>query len=219
MTDKKYQLRGIYLVIDPAMEQETLFSKLKESLEAGVNMVQIWSHWPPSSSREDQLRLIKDIITITLPFDVPVLINEEWQWLLHTDLHGVHFDTLPKEWEKIKKEIRQRAIIGLTCGNKPELIQWAEEHAIDYISFCAMFPSSSVDTCELVRPESVVEARKITQMPIFLSGGIQPGNINQLSTLDFQGVAVISGIMKAASVAQSIRAYQKALEQIKKGKR
>ena len=211
-----YKLEGVYLVIDPAMERARLFPKLREALEAGVNILQLWNHWAPDATPEDQRQLIEDVLQLAEPFDVPVLINEEWQWISQTHLHGVHFDAIPNDWETIKQTFDREVVVGLTCGNDTERIRWAEAQQLDYISFCAMFPSNSVDTCEIVRPDSVLEARKITQMPVFLSGGINPQNISALNTLDFQGVAVISGIMGADSVTERIHAYQQALKNTKK---
>lgn len=216
MMTANHKLQGIYLVLDPALKQKVLFPKLQEALEAGINIVQLWNHWPPKATHQDKRKLIEKVLSIASHFDVPVLINEEWAWLQHTNLHGVHFDSIPKELEQIKQAVGRDFIIGLTCGNDPERIRWAEAQQVDYISFCSMFPSSSVETCEIVRPESVLKARKITQIPIFLSGGIHPGNIDKLSRLDFQGLAVISGIMNAASANDNIRAYKKALEKTKK---
>ena len=211
-----HKLHGIYLVIDPAMERAVLFPKLQEALEAGVNILQLWNHWPTDATPEDKHQLIDEVLQLAAPFNVPVLVNEEWQWLHQTNLHGVHFDAIPNDWDMIRRTFDREVIVGLTCGNDAERIRWAEEQQVDYISFCSMFPSDSVDTCEIVRPDSVVAARKITQMPIFLSGGINPQHMIALNTLDFQGVAIISGIMCANSITERIRAYQQALENTKK---
>lgn len=213
---KTGKLQGVYLVIDPAMNRNALFQKLREALEARINIIQLWNHWPDNATQEDKRQLIDEVLQLADPFEVPVLINEEWQWLHQTNLHGVHFDAIPDDWDTIKQTIGREVIVGLTCGNDTERIQWAEEKQLDYISFCAMFPSSSVDTCEIVRPDSVLEARKLTSLPIFLSGGINPQNLESLKALDFQGVAVISGIMSADSVTERIHAYQQALENTKK---
>ena len=210
------KLQGVYLVIDPAMNRDALFLKLREALEAGVSIVQLWNHWPAKATPEDKRQLINEVLQLAETFDVPVLINEEWQWLNQTNLHGVHFDAIPDDWDTIKQTIGREVMVGLTCGNDTGRIRWAEDQQLDYISFCAMFPSSSVDTCEIVRPDSVLEARKLTQLPIFLSGGINPQNLETLKALDFQGVAVISGIMSADSVTERIHAYQQALENTKK---
>ena len=215
MSNMKINPSGLYLVIDPAVERGMLLSKLKESLEAGVDMVQLWDHWPPDWEEANILDLIHAVLKLTSHFEVPVLVNEAWQLLKQCSLDGVHFDTIPDNLDEIKKEIGRDFIVGLTCGNELKTIEWAARNRLDYISFCSMFPSSSVDSCEIVRPESVLAARQITAMPIFLSGGISPDHIAQLNHLHFQGVAVISGIMDADAPSKSVRAYKEALKHLK----
>ena len=215
MMNAKRNLSGLYLVVDPSVEYDILFPKLRESLEAGIDVLQLWNHWPLDWSEHDRLKLIREVLILTSSFNVPVLINEEWQLLKGCSLDGVHFDTVPNHLDQIKQEIGRDFIIGLTCGNDLKSIQWAEEHGLDYISFCSMFPSSSVETCEIVRPASVLEARKITPMPIFLSGGIHPHHMAQLGYLDFQGVAVVSGVMNSESVTERVTAYKMALKNSK----
>lgn len=215
MMNANNKLSGLYLVVDPGIGYDKLFPKLRESLEAGVNVLQLWNHWPARWTNSDRLALIHEVLELTSSFNVPVLINEEWQLLKQCSLDGIHFDTVPNHLDRIKEEIGRDFIVGLTCGNDLKSIQWAEEHELDYISFCSMFPSSSVQTCEIVRPESILEARKITSMPIFLSGGIHPGHIAQLGYLHFQGVAVISGIMNSDSITERVGAYKMALKDLK----
>lgn len=205
---------GVYLVVDPAMEEKVLLEKVAQALEGGVQVLQIWNHWPVDFTSADKQRLVEEMIKISSPFDVPVLINEAWELLRHTALDGVHFDSIPADYQQIKKEIGRTIISGITCSNDLEVIHWAEEQGFDYVSFCSMFPSSSVDSCEIVRPETIQKAREITQMPLFLSGGITSHNLETFSTLDFNGVAVISGILSADSPKASAILYQNALQNI-----
>ena len=92
-------------------------------------------------------------------------------------------------------------------------MQWADDHALDYISFCSMFPSSTANSCELVSFETVRQARLITSLPIFLAGGIRPGNIEALKELDYSGIAVVSGVMSANNPAEAINLYHEKLNQ------
>lgn len=206
---------GVYLVIDPAMDQELLLAKVSQALEGGVQVLQIWNHWPEHFGLADKQGLVEAILKISSQFNVPVLINEEWELLKHTGLDGVHFDSIPKDYEHIQKDIGRPFISGITCSNDLAVIEWAEQHDFDYVSFCSMFPSSSVDSCEIVRPKTVQKAREITQMPLFLSGGITTGNLASLKELDFNGVAVISGILSSDSPQASAASYQNALLTIK----
>lgn len=210
---KNENLNGIYLVIDPVMKQAELLKKIELALEGGVGILQIWNHWPDGMSQYDKEQLVEYLVEMTEQYEVPVLINDEWQMLWSTDLDGVHFDSVPGDIEKIRHEIGRNFIAGITCSNDLEAVKWAEEHDFDYVSFCAMFPSPSVARCEIVQPETVQKAREITDKPLFLSGGITPEKIEELSDLDFDGVAVISGILKDDDPQKQTSIYKQALNE------
>jgi thiamine-phosphate pyrophosphorylase len=160
----------------------------------------------------DKEQLIVYLTELAANFDVPVLINEEWKYLKTTPLDGVHFDTVPKELAQIEEEVGRDFIAGITCGNDLDVVRWADENGLDYISFCAMFPSPSVGSCEIVRPETVKKARDITSLPLFLSGGITPDNMDEFEGLDFNGVAVISGILKDENPRKKASDYKQELK-------
>jgi thiamine-phosphate pyrophosphorylase len=202
---------GIYLVLNPAINKEELLEKLKQALQGGISMLQIWNNWPDGFTLPQKQELIRSIVRIVRGYNVPVLINEEWQLLHQIELDGVHFDTKPDDFKQIKKVLKRKFIAGITCENNLDTIRWAEEQGLDYISFCSMFPSSSVQSCEIVRPETVKKAKEITDKPIFLSGGINHDNLNELNHLEFEGIAVISGILNAVNPEKAARTYRNLL--------
>lgn len=208
---KKEITGGIYLVLDPSIEKTELLEKLEQALDGGVDIIQIWNHWQDSFSQTDKVELIDVILSLTKKYNTPVLMNDDWKLLKETDLHGVHFDEIPKDFGSVQSDIEREFIAGITCSNDLEIIQWADDHGFDYISFCSMFPSGSVDSCEIVRPETVRKAREITDLPLFVSGGITPKNLAELNDLDFQGVAVISGILSSDSPKESAYEYKQRL--------
>jgi len=211
MTDN--ELNGVYLVIDPTMDQSVLLDKVEEALEGGVSILQIWNRWSDRMQQSDKEQLASYIREMAHEYDVPVLMNEDWEMLKKTGLDGVHFEELPKNYEQIKEKIGRDFIAGITCSNDLEVVKWAEEHGLDYVSFCAMFPSPSVGSCEIVKPETVKRAREITDMPLFLSGGITADKIAELDELEFNGVAVISGILKDDEPRKQAFNFNKALNE------
>lgn len=216
MESKKQAISGgLYLVLDPAKDISVLIEKLKQALEGGTEIVQIWNNWRDHHSFADKEQIIQNVLNEARKYKVTALINEEWQWLKRTNLDGVHFDSFPADIERIREEVSRDFIAGVTCSNDLEVVRKAEEHSLDYVSFCAMFPSSSVDSCEIVRPETVRKARAMTNMPLFLSGGITSHNMEELRELDFDGVAVISGIMSADSPAEAATQYKNSLNHLK----
>lgn len=206
---------GVYLVLDPSMDKPLLLQKVREALDGGTRVLQIWNNWPAGYTCSDKILLIQELTELAAAYQVPVLVNEEWQFLKETALAGVHFDSIPEDYESIKAAVGRDFICGITCSNNLEVVRWAEEHQLDYVSFCAVFPSPSAGSCELVQPDTIREARKITQLPLFLSGGITTENIDKLQGLDFNGVAVISGILNATSAQKSAAAYKEALNKYK----
>jgi len=215
MTKKTKITGGLYLVLNPAMEMQLLLSRLRSALEGGLQLLQIWNNWPPDYDHQKKKRLIAEIMAVCEGYSVPVLINEEWELLPDSRLSGVHFDEIPEDFQSIKKKLPDDVIIGITCGNDLRTVAWADQQGLDYISFCAMFPSSSAGDCEIVSHDTLQKARSMTDLPLFVSGGITPENLPQLKELDISGVAVISGIMNHNTSKQAALAYAKALNDLK----
>ncbi|WP_168797655.1 thiamine phosphate synthase [Neolewinella litorea] len=205
---------GVYLVVDPKRDWPELLRQLARALEGGLGLVQVWDHWTEGISRKQQLDFLGEVAARCGEYGVPVLMHEDWALALEAELQGVHFDEIPADLATIRTALGGK-IIGVTVGNDPVKIKRAGELGADYISFCAVFPSSSVGSCEIVRPENIRAARTVTDVAIFVSGGIRPGNLSRLAGLDFDGVAVISGILDAADPAAAVNAYHLALQKLK----
>ena len=210
MKDKIKITGGVYLVVDPAMDRSLLLSKLAPALKAGIKAVQIWNNWLPGA---DKQACIAAVSGLCRAYQVPLLINNDWELLIDSPyLDGVHFDTLPRNYDEIQEKVGRPFIAGITCSGDLDVIRWAEKKGLDYVSFCAMFPSASAGSCSIVMPSVVNEASKITNIPLFVSGGITPENIFSLRQLTlFDGVAVISGIMSKNDPYAKVKLYQNAL--------
>lgn len=199
---------GIYLVVDPSMNEQILLEKIAEAIQGGVDVIQIWNHW---NEDVDKHKLVDAICSLAHKQNIPVLINEDWTLLKNTRLDGVHFDTIPNDINCIREEIDRTIYCGITCGNDLATVEWANEHKLDYISFCSMFPSSSAGVCEIVSIDAVKKAKAITTMPIFLAGGISLDNMKDLKDTQANGIAVISAIMKADDAAQKTKQFKQQL--------
>ena len=199
-------LKGVYLVIDPKQEWGVLLDKLHSALRGGIDVVQIWNHWQPGLERHLKLAFVGEVKALAGPFGVPVLMHDDWELAIDANLQGVHFDQVPDGFDLVKEALTGK-YIGLTVGNDLKLIAWAEEQSLSYISFCAVFPTPSVGSCEIVDQANIRKARAITRLPIFLSGGIRPENLVRLKQLSFDGVAIISGVLSADNPEEAVKQY------------
>ncbi|MCD8739289.1 thiamine phosphate synthase [Mucilaginibacter roseus] len=209
MNDRKIK-GGVYLVINPAMERPALLHQLNAALRGGLTAVQIWNNWLPDANKGDYINKVAELCN---SYNVPLLVNGDWGLLLsHPELDGVHFDQIPENYVEIQNTVKRRFLAGITCSGDLNAVRWAHANKLDYVSFCAMFPSSSAGSCDIVMPQTVRLAHTLTNLPLFVSGGITPDNIPQLQQrTPFNGVAVISGIMSADDPAQKVKLYHKAL--------
>ena len=202
---------GIYLVADGGMDPAILMHKLEQALRGGISVIQLYNI---SNDKEETIATINKICELAHSFDVPVLINNNWYFIDRTLLDGVHFDKVPLDYAFVEKSIQKDFIKGITCTNDLAVIEWADKNGFDYISFCSMFPSPSVDSCDIVSFETVQKARKITQMPIFLAGGLNSETLPKLSSLSFDGIALISAIMSAIDITASTKQFKHELFKI-----
>ncbi|MEO6734626.1 MAG: thiamine phosphate synthase [Ferruginibacter sp.] len=202
---------GIYLVIDPSVQKETLITKLTSALVGGISVVQVWNKWDETVNKTE---IISAICHACKSYHVPVLVNEDWKLLRqYPSLDGVHFDKIPGDYEAIKKEVNREFITGITCGNDLKNVHWAIENQLDYISFCSMFPSASAGSCEIVPPSIINDTRQLTDIPIFIAGGVTPENTIVLAqSISFDGIAVVGGIFKADDPMLQTRKYINALQ-------
>jgi thiamine-phosphate pyrophosphorylase len=210
VTNNKTITGGVYLVIDPAMDRALLLSRLTEALQGNLQAVQLWNNWAPG---QDKRECINAVGQLCRKHHVPLLIDNDWELLQQsTYLDGVHFDAIPADYAQIKQKVGRPFIAGITCSGDLDVVRWADEKRLDYISFCAMFPSPSAGTCDIVMPSTVRQAKSMTALPLFVSGGITPVNIMMLrQQTPFDGVAVISGIMSADDPLSKVKLYHNAL--------
>jgi thiamine-phosphate pyrophosphorylase len=205
------RLGRLYLVLNPTKDWDELLTSLHQALKGGVGIVQVWDHWAEEVTDSAKGTLLVRIKELADKFQVAVLLNEDWELALAYGLDGVHFDRIPEDWDKAKIQLRKK-LIGITVGNDLETVRWANENRLAYISFCSVFPSSSVDTCEIVLPGTIKKAREMTDIPIFLSGGIRLENLPLLERYSYEGIAVISGILNEENPREAANAYLKQLK-------
>lgn len=202
---RKEMRGGIYLILDITKDREELLNKLNEIIQEEIAAVQIWDNFQLDDTK---LELIQEIIQMCHQNGIPVLINNQWELLGLTQLDGVHWDKIPSDFQKIQQACSHDILWGITCNNDLSVVQEAEINGFDYISFCSMFPSSTANSCDLVRFDVVQAASEMTSIPIYLAGGIKPENLDLLTELPYTGIALVSGIMSSDQPREAIKKYQ-----------
>jgi len=199
------RLEGLYFVVDTAMPEPKLLDLVDKALRGGVDILQLWS------SQQDGPRILKlaeALMSLAEQSNVPLIINNDLELAREVDAHGVHMDGYDATPDEIRKILGKRGIVGYTLGNDLERLKWANALGADYVSFCAVFPTTSVTQCEIVPLDSIRLAKSLTTMPVFASGGINLSNAHLVLEAGADGIAVISAILKAQDPEQAARSFK-----------
>lgn len=202
------KLQGLYLVVDTKIPEGRLIPIVEQALEGGVDILQLWGE---TQDNEALRRIARKILALARTHGVPCLIADDVDVCQSIGADGVHFDgySIPAQTPKeVKQIIGTDKIVGVTCGNSVEKLRWALENGADYVSFCSVFPSASVDTCELVPLEMIHAAKVILNIPVFASGGITAENIHKVLEAGADGIAVVSAIMNASDPKRAAEEFK-----------
>ena len=185
---------GVYLVVDPSYGEAKVLEVTEASLKAGLSMLQLWASWKDDANA---VELGKKLARLAKEYSTPFVINNDLEIANRVGADGVHIDGTEPDPFVIRRELGPHSIVGVTCSTSIEKVLWAASKKADYISFCSMYPSTSVNECDIVPMRMVSEARGRVSFPIFASGGINLSNAHEVIEAGADGVAVISTIMSS----------------------
>lgn len=195
--------RGIYVILDLKTFKTKDLNKLDQILSDQILAVQLWDNL---KNYEAHYGIIDKIVGIVQQHGIPILMNNRVDMAEKFDFDGVHLDDIPSDWISIKEQLSGK-VVGITCTNDTEVLRWAEQHKVDYVSFCSMFPSVNNTRCELVDRRMIARFQETMRIPFFLAGGITPENIAGLSSIFYQGVALVADLMAHANPKEVIKHY------------
>jgi thiamine-phosphate pyrophosphorylase len=192
------------------MPEEKLLHAVSQAITGGAQIVQIWN--ATGKARKDTLRVAKAIHSKTLKQDIPLIVNNDISLAKKLDAEGVHFDDFRVSAGDVRRLLETDVIVGYTCGNDQTQARKTETLGADYLSFCAVFPSPSVESCEIVPLESVRQAKNTVHIPVFASGGITPENAHLVLEAGADGLAIASSILKSANPKAAAGVFRQILD-------
>lgn len=213
-TATKEKLSGLYLVADLSFPEEKLLDAVGKAIRGGVQIVQIWN---AGKVTENILRVGKKIHSKVAEVGIPLIVSNNLDLAKELGASGIHLDDFHTP-DDARKLLGANAIVGYTCGNDQALVRKAENFGADYISFCAVFPSPSVQSCEIVPLESVRQAKEIVSIPVFASGGITLENAHLVLEVGADGLAIASSILRAEDPEADARAFRQIIDKYLAGR-
>jgi len=194
------------------MPHHRLLDVVEKALKGGVAILQLWAAWQKKSK---PLELAKKLLNLANGYNVPLIINNDIQLAKEVEAHGVHMDRYNVVPADVRKALGEQSIVGYTVGNDLERVKWAETVGADYVSFCAVFPTTSVTQCEIIPLSTIRLAKSLTHLPVFASGGINLSNAHLVLETGVDGIAVISSILKAQNPEKVAKSFNEIINKHK----
>jgi thiamine-phosphate pyrophosphorylase len=146
-------------------------------------------------------------------YHVPLIINDDAVLARAVDADGVHLgsdDFTPSEARSL---LGEEAVIGVSCYNRLDLAQQAQQQGADYVAFGSFYPSPIKPTAVRAETSILTQAKAELKVPVVAIGGITPENGKALVEAGADMLAVIYGIFGQSDIQAVARQYTQIFEE------
>jgi thiamine-phosphate pyrophosphorylase len=180
---------------------------LTEALKAGITMFQFREKGEGALTGEAKKQMALTLKELCQYYQVPFIINDDWELAVHIDADGVH---LGQDDQDVKEVINYfpDKIIGLSVSDFHEYDQ-SDLTYVDYIGVGPVYETSSKSDAK--KPGGIELIRKMRlydeDIPIVAIGGITNKNCELILKAGADGVSTISSIARSQNIEQDVKAY------------
>ncbi|MFO0778444.1 thiamine phosphate synthase [Nitrospira sp. CMX1] len=195
-------LTGLYVILDPSVNPDRpLVEVLKISAGAGARFFQYRNK---TVSMKEAYAEALPLRKIARELGAWFIVNDRCDLALAVDADGVHLGQGDLPLGLARKIMGPDKLIGISTHN-PEQVRVATAGGPDYLGFGPIFkPGSKTDHDPVVGVAGLKAIRPLTPLPIFAIGGITLDQVGDVIQAGANGVAVISAILKAPEIRQTI---------------
>ncbi len=198
-------LSGVYVILDPSVNpHHPLPEVLKVSATAGVTLFQYRNKTASMKTAYAEALALRNIAR---QLGVLFIVNDRCDLALAVGADGIHLGQEDLPLNLARNVMGPDKLIGISTHN-PEQVLAATAGEPDYLGFGPIFtPGSKADHDPVVGVAGLKEIRSLTALPIFAIGGITQENVEEVVRAGANGVAVISAILKAPDIRQTINDF------------
>jgi thiamine-phosphate pyrophosphorylase len=153
--------------------------------------------------------LAKELLALTRPLRVPLIINDRLDIALAAGADGLHIGQSDLPLKEARRVAGKDFIIGVSAATREEALA-AERDGADYIGAGAVFPTGSkTDVSAVIGIEGLKEICAAVKIPVVGIGGIGPGNAPAVMEAGAAGAAVISAILSQPDIREAAAALRR----------
>ena len=195
-------LRGLYVIIDPAVAGERdVLHVARETVAGGAALLQ-WRD--KTREKGPQLAEVRALAEICRGAGVPLIVNDDVDLALAAEADGVHVGRLDLPVAVVRRLVPDGWIVGASTNNADEA-RAAEADGADYVSVGALFGTTSKDNTRPATLETLREVKAAVGVPVCAIGGIDEANIAKVIAAGADMASVISAVMAAGDPRAAAR--------------
>lgn len=184
----------MYFITDSTNYSEAEFlRRIEEACKGGVTLLQLREK---DKTTRDYLSLAEKVHTITMRYDIPLIIDDRVDIALAIHAEGVHVGQSDLPVKFARQLMGTDKIVGATAKTVPQAVE-AYEQGADYLGVGAIYPTTTKVKTVLTSVDTLKEIVKAVPIKVNAIGGLNKDNIHVLNGTGIDGICVVSAIMKA----------------------
>lgn len=198
--------KGLYAITDSRLIGARLLESVEAAIRGGAAVVQYRDKSDDHPRRAEEAGALQQLCR---SHDVIFIINDDVELAAQIGADGLHIGQKDDSLNRARQRLGEDTIIGVSCYNRLELAQTAEQSGADYIAFGRFFSSNIKPDAVGAHLELLEQARKEINIPVVAIGGITAENGPQLVEAGADLLAVISDLFDRPTATEITAAAQR----------
>ena len=193
---------SIYLVTDTVyFKDDSIYNKLEAALSAGVTLLQYRDKSAETRILYERALKVKNLCD---KYRVPLIINDRADIAFAVKAAGVHLGQSDLPPLIARRMLGSDAVIGVSAHNADEALK-AEADTADYLGCGAVYATATKKDTSVIGTEGLKKIRAATKLPFVGIGGITLENYKTVLQAGADGAAIVSAILGADDICQTVR--------------
>jgi thiamine-phosphate pyrophosphorylase len=195
---------GIYGILPSGLSTELLLQQAEAAMRGGVRVLQYRNKQPGFHRARKQAKALR---ALCRDYQTMFMVNDSIPLALACEADGVHLgreDAM--DLTQVRRDIGNHLCMGITCRADAALAKHALACGADYLSFGAVFASSTKADVPVIGLPRLQRARQMfPDATICAIGGIDASRLEAVKACGVNAAAVISSLFTAEDIEQQAR--------------
>lgn len=201
---------SVYVITDRRLAGDRpLTEVVAAAVRGGATVVQLRDK---AATTRELLRMGEELLAVTRPAGVPLIVNDRLDVALALDADGVHLGQEDLPAAVARRLLGPDKILGVSADTVEEALE-AQQAGADYLGVGDVFGTrSKPDAGEAIGLEGLRRVAEAVRIPVVGIGGVTAENAAAVVEAGAAGVAVLSAVMGAPDPEAAARALRTAVE-------